>query len=223
MRRLPICGACAHIWAWPSVEGWQRARAAAVKALELDPMLAEAHDALAIVLECYDWAWTAAKKEFRRAIELNPNYANVRLFYRYFLYALRRPKEARAQIEHPLKLDPHNSMFHHALGFQLFEQGRPEEAFGHFQRAITLQPDTLFAHGGLMAVLEAKGEYKRALAEAKEFFALLGATDIVDLLDRGYVQGGYRNAIRLSADALASKPKSGVSPLDVMQDSRNRT
>lgn len=162
MRRLPICGACAHIWAWPSVEGWQRARAAAVKALELDPMLAEAHDALAIVLECYDWAWTAAKKEFRRAIELNPNYANVRLFYRYFLYALRRPKEARAQIEHPLKLDPHNSMFHHALGFQLFEQGRPEEAFGHFQRAITLQPDTLFAHGGLMAVLEAKGEYKRA-------------------------------------------------------------
>jgi serine/threonine-protein kinase len=212
-----LWGLRAHIGVMPSVEGWQRARAAAVKALELDDMLAEAHDALAIVLGCYDWAWTAAEREFQRAIELNPNYANVRLFYSYFLYAMRRSAESRTQITRALELDPHNSMFHHALGFQLCEEGRPEEAVMHFQRAITLQPDTLFAHAGLMAVLEAKGEYKRALVEAKEFFALLRATEIVDLLDRGYAQGGYRGAIRLSADALASKPRPGVSPLDVMQ------
>ena len=82
------------------------ARAAAVRALELDPHLPEAHTALALVVQNYDWDWETAEREFRRALELNPNYATARHWYAEHLAFRGRFDEARVEAERARQLDP---------------------------------------------------------------------------------------------------------------------
>jgi eukaryotic-like serine/threonine-protein kinase len=207
----------AHTGLLPVAEGYARARAAAVKALELDSTLPEAHVLLAGVLSWHEWDWASGEKEYRRAIELNPNYAQARCFYSFFLHAMGRSQEAKTQIERALEVDPYNSFFHMSLGMQLMDEHRPDEALVSLQKAEILQPDSLFVHGDLWYAFAQKNEYEKALAEAKQYFTLLGAHDVVQALDRGYAQGGYRHSMRLAADALAAKSaRSYFSPMDVM-------
>jgi serine/threonine protein kinase/tetratricopeptide (TPR) repeat protein len=206
----------AHTGLLPVAEGYAKARAAAVKALELDSMLPEAHEALAGALTWYEWDWGSGEKEYRRAIELNPNYAQARCFYSFFLHAMRRSQEARAQIEQALELDPYNSVFHMALGMQFIDEHQPDDGLVSLQRAAALQPDSLFVHGDLWFAFAQRNEYEKAQAEAKQYFTLLGAQDVVQALDRGYAQSGYREAMRLAADTLAGNSKrSHISTMDV--------
>ncbi|HVN78853.1 MAG TPA: tetratricopeptide repeat protein, partial [Terriglobia bacterium] len=206
----------AHTGILPSGEGWPEARAAAVKALELDNTLVEAHDLLASVLTWYEWNWAAGEREYRCAIEINPNYANARCFYSLFLHAMRRSLEARSQIEQALGLDPYNPFFHMVLAGQLINEGRPDEAVTRLHRAATMQPDNLFVHGDLWRAFHQKGEYEEAMAEAKEYFALLADREVVQALERGYAHGGYRNGMRRAADTLAMQSKrTSANPMDV--------
>jgi len=90
----------------PATESMPKARAAALKALELDEGLAEAHTSLALITENYDWDWKTAEKEYRRAIELNPNYATTHHWYAEFLSWQGRFDEAFAESERARQLDP---------------------------------------------------------------------------------------------------------------------
>ena len=92
-------------------EGYPKAKAAAVKAVEIDDTLAEAHDLLATALTWYEWDWPAAEREFRRAIQLTPNYANARAFYSLLLASIGRRQEAMAEIQQCVELDPLNFTF----------------------------------------------------------------------------------------------------------------
>jgi serine/threonine protein kinase/Tfp pilus assembly protein PilF len=197
----------AHTGLLPSREGFTKARKCAVKALELDSTLPEAHDLLGSILTWYEWDWAAGEKEYQRAIELNPNYADVRCFYSYFLHAMRRSLEAKSQIERALELDPYNFFFHMAMGMQLNDENQPDDALVSLQRAATLQPDSLFVHANLWSVFEQKAEYEKALSEARQYFNVLGVQDVVQSLDRGDALVGYRPAMRLAADALVSRSK----------------
>ncbi len=206
----------AHIGLLPPREGWPKGRTAALKALELDDTSVEAHELLAIVLTWYDWDWVAGEREFRRAIELNPNYARVRSFYGYFLAAMGRPQEARTQMDRALELDPYNSFFQMALGQLLVFERRYDEAIAQFRKADRMQPDSLFTHAGFWHAFHQKGEHGEALAEAKEYFALLGDREVVDVLDRGYGQRGYEGAMRRAAETLAARAtRTYVSGYDV--------
>jgi tetratricopeptide (TPR) repeat protein len=99
---------------------------------------------------------------------------------------------------------------------QLSDEYRPDEALLRLQRAATLQPDSLFLHADLWSLFAQEGDYEKARAEAIEYFTLLGAPNVVQALKRGYVQGGYRGAMRRAADALAAKSRrSSASTMDV--------
>ncbi len=90
----------------PQTEALPKARAAALKALQLDGELAEAHTSLALITENYDWDWQTAEKEYRRAIDLNPNYATAHHWYAEYLTWNGRFDEAFQESERARQLDP---------------------------------------------------------------------------------------------------------------------
>ncbi|HKW74612.1 MAG TPA: hypothetical protein VJN64_03735 [Terriglobales bacterium] len=119
----------------PPREAMPRAEAAARKALELDPSLAEAHTALALVQHHYHWNWSQAEAEYRRSLELNPSHAATHLWYSWLLLASRRQAEALAEIDRTLQIvqetDPRRLVAVHATRAQAYYFGRD------FERALT--------------------------------------------------------------------------------------
>ena len=101
----------------PVIEGMERAKAEARKAIELDETLAEAHTSLGWVTFIYDWDWAGAEREFRRAIELNPRYATARQWYSWFLVAMGRFEEALAEGRAAVELDPASVSIRRSLGW----------------------------------------------------------------------------------------------------------
>ena len=95
----------------PQVAG-PKAKAAALKALELDDSYAGAHEALAVVHAATDWDWAGAEPEYRRALELNPNGANAHAYYAHFLAIMGRGDEAVEHGKQAIELDPFNALFH---------------------------------------------------------------------------------------------------------------
>jgi serine/threonine-protein kinase len=189
----------------PPGEAIPKAKAAALKAIQLDSTLAEAHDLLARVRTWGEWDWAGAEPEFQRAIELNPNYPDARVFYSLFLTALGRPEEARVQIERALELDPLNFFFEWAFGWHLLRQGRYDDAIVQLRRSLRKEPNFLLAHLHLWSAFHERRMYEEALAEAKAFFAAVGVPDVAEALARGYAQAGYPTAMHLAAETLAAR------------------
>ena len=130
-------------------ENYPRADAAATKALELDDAQAEAHTALGLVRLEFDRNWTAAEREFKRAIELNPSYPNAHQFYSWYLIAISRYDEAIAEGKRALELDP-LSIFRIAdLGVEFQLVHRADDAILQSQKAVALDPNLDYAHWAL--------------------------------------------------------------------------
>lgn len=189
----------------PPREAIPRAKAAAMKAVELDSTLAEAHDMLARVRTWGEWDWAGAESEFQRAIELKPNYPDARVFYSLFLTALGRPEEGMAQIELASALDPLNFFFVWALGWHLWAQRRYDDAIVQLRRSLRMAPNFPLALEHLWDVFHEMGMYEEALAEAKKLFA--DDPEAADALARGYAQAGYPGAMSLLAETLAARSK----------------
>ena len=201
-----VWGVRAHVGFVAAGDGWPKAKAAATKALELDDTLAEAHDSLALVAYLYEWDWPGAEREIRRAIEINPNYAHVRAIYAEFLGVLRRWDEMTVQAQRYLELDPHNSFFQALYGMQLLLQRRFDEGIAQLQKVLRTEPNSFVAHANLWQAFHRKGMYDQALAEAKKTLVPLGQSEGAEALERGYALGGYRAAMRLAAEKLATRP-----------------
>jgi len=121
-------------------EALPKAREAARKAIELDPELAEAHASLGLVYSEFERDQEAAEKEFRRAIELNPNYTSAHHWYANELMNIGRSEDALREIEIASELDPHSLIIRYAKGTVLQEIGRQEEARASFLRALQVEP-----------------------------------------------------------------------------------
>ncbi len=189
----------------PPPEATPKAKAAAVKAVELDDGLAEAHQWLAVVRAYYEWDYQAAEAEFQRAIELNPNYPDARVYYSHFLNWQGRPEEARAHIERALELDPFHNFFQYVYGVHLMFARRYDDAIVQVRKVLRTDPNLHMAQSVLWELFHEKGMYEEALAEAKKYFDLLGHSEVAEALDRGYAQGGYRGAMRIGAETLAAR------------------
>ncbi|MFC2142701.1 protein kinase, partial [Acidobacteriota bacterium] len=155
----------------PFAEVKLNAEKAIAKALEIDEDLAEAHTSLAWMKYAYHWDWEGAEREFKRAIELNPNYATAHQWYSEYLWEMRRFDEARHELEKALELSPLsliiNSMFGH---FEWASRGI-DEAIVQFKRVIAMDPNFQHAIGSLIFVYLYSGMYeesKETLEEAKE-------------------------------------------------------
>ncbi len=200
----------------PPREAGPRAKAAALKALELDSTLAEVHHRLAAVRVWTDWDWEGGEAEFRRALEINPNYAEARAVYSHLLMIMRRPEEAMAQIERALELDPFNSFFQGMYGVDLIFVRRYDDAIVQFRNALRTAPNDLLAHYVLWDALHMKRRYEEALVEAKAHYDAAGDREAGEALARGYAEAGYPGAMSLAAETLAARSKlTYVSPFDI--------
>ena len=140
------------------------ARTAALKAVELDDQLAEAHMSLANIKFNYDWDWTGAEREFARALELDPGSLRVHSEYGYLLMAVGRHDEAIREGLKAIELDPLSSQTQAGLGRFFYRARRFTEAVPHLQRAVELEPSNIAAHFRLGEVYIQLGKYPEAIA-----------------------------------------------------------
>jgi DNA-binding winged helix-turn-helix (wHTH) protein/TolB-like protein/Tfp pilus assembly protein PilF len=122
-------------------EAFPKAKAAAVRALQLNELSAEAHTALAVVKQRYDWDWIGAESEFKRALELNPNDAPAREMYALYLAAVGRLKEAKTEINRALELDSLSFQVNRDLGEILYFAREYEQAIEQLRRTLKMDPD----------------------------------------------------------------------------------
>ena len=192
-------------------EELNKSKAAALKALELDDSLAEAHFSLANILLTHDWNWNEAEKEYKRGLELNPNSADGHHSYSNFLSAMTRFDESLVEIKRAEELDPLSLSisFHH--GLCLFALGRDEESLAQYRRALDLDPSTgaSGSHWGIAMVYEARGLYEDAIRELEE----------AKRLDP---RPFFRNTNLIEAYALAGRTKEASDMLAQLLELRKR-
>lgn len=188
-------------------EAMPKAKAAISKALALDDTLSEAHIALANIMALYEHDWSAAEREFRRGIELNPNSADGHFMYADFLISMKRVDEWNVEIRKTLELDPFNPFFQCFDGWQLIYVGRYDEAIAQLRKVLDTEPDFSSAHMGLWGAYYKKGMYAEALAEARKFFGVLHDQEVEDALVRGQAEGGYARSMHLGAEVLATRSR----------------
>jgi eukaryotic-like serine/threonine-protein kinase len=158
----------------PPREAMPKAKAAAIRALELDETLAEAHVSLARVLAAYDWDWTSAEREYKRAIELNPRYATAHQWYGGYLSVMGRGDEAIAERKRAQELDPLSLVINFELGSAYYYARDYDRAIEQFQKTLELDQNFGPAHLFLPAAYEQKGMYSEAIAEFKNAIPMKG-------------------------------------------------
>ena len=151
-----------------------KARAAAEQALQIDNGLGEAHAALAATLLYHDWDFRRAEQEFRRAIQLDPNYATAHQWYGLLLMCERRFDEALPEFAKAQRLDPLSLMITLDVGQVHYYSGRQEAAIQQAQKALAQDPDFAMAHDLLGMAYEKEGRYPEALREFQTYVKLSG-------------------------------------------------
>ena len=145
-------------------EAMPKAKAAAVKALELDEELAEAHTALAQVMARYEWNWKEAEKHYQRALALNSNYALTHLYYGLFLIDQGRP-EGIEELRQAERLDPLTPSTNMLLPFYYYTARQYDEAISQFRQIIEMSPNFNLTHSFLGLAYEQQGKIVEAIAE----------------------------------------------------------
>ncbi len=141
---------------------YPKASASALRALELDPNLAEAHEVLATILKNYDWNWEASEKEYKLTIELNPNYATARYHFSYLLAEQGRFDEAIREATEALSRDPMSGLLNAGLAFVLLHARLLDRCIEQAHTAIEVDPTMVLSYWTLGIALEQKGEYAQA-------------------------------------------------------------
>jgi len=181
----------------PSTEAMPQARDAAIRAIQLEPNLAEAHTSLADVHLHFDWRWDAAGREYRRAIECNPGYALGYHWYANLLAATGQHDAAYAAVMRALEIDPVSLSFQVWAGVTSYLARRYEDAVYHYSQALELDPDFAVAHMYLAQALEQVGRYPEAIASFDTAIRLTGGSSNVIAMKA--------HAHALAGDALAAR------------------
>src|SRR6267154_2060333 len=171
-------------------ETMPKAKESAIKALALDNTLAEAHASLAHVLMNYDWNWSEAEKEFKRSIELKPDYATAHQWYSiHYLTATGRLEEAVQEMKKALELEPASLVMNTFMGATLYYAGRYDEAIDQCRRTIQMDPNFAVAHWHLGLAYEQKQVLDAATEEFKKAISLSGGSPLMRAaLGRAYAK-----------------------------------
>jgi TolB-like protein/DNA-binding winged helix-turn-helix (wHTH) protein/Tfp pilus assembly protein PilF len=194
-----------------------KARKAAQRALELDPGLGEAYGTLAFLEFFYDWDFPGSEQQFRRAIELSPNYATAHQWYGLLLMAEKRFDEAAHEFATALEIDPLSLMTSADLGQVYFYSGRFDQTIEQTRKILEINPDFAPAHDLQAMAYEQKGMYKEAMVEFQKYSELSGGGfDSKMHLAHFYAVTGKHDEARKLLDELENPPSGEfVSPYDV--------
>jgi serine/threonine-protein kinase len=190
-----------------------RARAAARRALEIDDSLAEALTSLGTVADAYDWDRPEAERLYRRAIELNPNYATAHHWYSDYLTCMARFDEAMAEVRRAQDLDPLSMIISTSMGTLLYYARRYQESVDHFLGVIDLDPKFPPMWRGLAGSYEMLGRYEEAIAAMEKARDLTrGSTYTLMGLAHTYARWGRREtALSIVEELLRGAPRRFVS------------
>ena len=175
-------------------EALPKAKAAAIKALELDSTLGEAHNSLAFVLDGFDWDLDAGGKEFRRAIDLNPGYATAHHWFAWHLSLLGRYDEAIAEMRKAENLDPLSLIINADLAELLVLAHSYDESIRQSNKTIEMDPNFAMAHNQLAQGYLEKHMYSEAVTELQKAVQLSGGSPTcIANLARAYAASGRRS------------------------------
>jgi TolB-like protein/Tfp pilus assembly protein PilF len=149
-----------------------QAKAAALRALAIDESLAEAHTALGFYLSNYEWDRVGSEKEYRRAIELKPNYATAHHWFGADLANVKRFDDSLTELRHAEELDPLSPIIGTNFGDTLLLARRFDEAIAQYKRTLTSNPNFVYAHLALGRAYGSKGMYPEAIAETRRAIEL---------------------------------------------------
>ncbi len=206
---LADCYGLLGIWGPPRpAEAFPRAKAAALKAVEIGDTLGEAHTSLAWINFVFDWDWAGAEREYRRAFELNPSYATAHQWYAHYLMWMGRLEEAKAEMKRAQELDPLSLVINTELAYPFYYAGQYDQAIQQGRRALELDPNFYRAHWLLGLVYEQKGMFGEAIAELQRAASLSGRTPIIfAALGHAYAVAGKRGEAQKVLDELREVSK----------------
>jgi DNA-binding winged helix-turn-helix (wHTH) protein/TolB-like protein/Tfp pilus assembly protein PilF len=181
-----------------------------VKALELDDTLADAHASLAFNYKfCTEWDWEGAEAEFKRALEINPNYATAHHWYAYYLAAMGRSEDAINEIKRARELDPLSIIINTDVGEILYYARRYDEAIAVYRISLEMDPNFGVAHYLLAYAYEQKGMYDEAIREFQKALPTHapGAKHLRGWLGRCYALKGMRDEAGKILNELKALPR----------------
>jgi serine/threonine-protein kinase len=201
---------------WAPEKAFPKAKAAALKALDIDNKLPEAHASLAIIMEDYDWNFVGAEQEFKLAIELNPGYATAHHWYAYFMSNLGRHEEASREIKIARELDPLAPRIAANVGLLLYFARRYDQALKELNKALEADPNHGVTYTYLGWVYEAMGKYEEAIKSYVRRIELEGRSK--DLNDGGIascyaLMGKREEAWKILNNIIGYSKENYVSPV----------
>jgi len=201
----------------PAAEVAPKARAAALKSLELDNTLAEAHTSLATVRFNYDWDWNSAASGFRRAVELNPSYATAYQRNSLYLMSMGRTTESIAEMNRAHDLDPLSTSTNFSLGSRLYMAREYDQAIEQLRNTIDMDPGFVLPHLVLGQAYEQKKAYDQAITELRRAVDFSqNSPPVLAALARTYAVSGRTTEARNLLDQLMQQSKKQyVSPFYV--------
>lgn len=210
---LAYCGwADAYILLWSHGylsprEAVPKAKAAIVKALELDDALAEAHASLGLMRSGYEWDWAGAERSFIRALELQPHQALTHDWYALYLKATGRHAEAIAHNQRAQELDPLSPWLNATLAWAFYYAGQYDRALAQCQKALEIEPRFGITHWTLGVIYLAQHKFAEAIAALEEAMSLGGSPNVYATLGYAYaVSGRVEEAQRVRDELQAIRP-----------------
>ncbi len=195
----------------PAREAFPKSEAAALRALQLDDTLGEAHISLAKTKLFYAWDWPASEREINRALELSPNYADAHGMSGTYFLVMGRFAEALTARRRALELDPTSSLFTTAVGWAYFYQRRYDQAIEMYRKALELDPNFALAHDDLGNALFQSGDAAQAVAEVLKFRTLIGESQAnLTALQQAFASGGKLGYWRKELELAEERAKQGI-------------
>jgi TolB-like protein/DNA-binding winged helix-turn-helix (wHTH) protein/Flp pilus assembly protein TadD len=196
----------------PPAEALPKAKAAAVKALELDNTLGEAHTSLAFVLDLFEWDWKAAEKEYKKAIELSPSYATAHQWYSWHLIVLERDDEAIAEMRMAENLDPLSLIISADMADVLLVSRHYDQSIEQSRKTMEMDAGFAVTHFQFGQVFVQKHMYSEGIAELQRAVALSGGNNTFKSnLAYAYARSGRRDEALEILKGLENRSSSGFS------------
>ena len=201
----------------PPKEAFPKAKTAAMRALQIDEKLAEAHTSLAQIKVLYEWDWPGAEREYKRAIELDPNYATAHHWHGLYLAGMGRFDEAILEIRKAQEIDPLSPIIYASAGWVFFYARQYDQAIEQQGKALEIDPNFAIAHGRLAQAYEKKGMNKEAVEEYVKAEMLLGENqEEIAALRQAYNFSGMRGFWQKQLDQALERSKRQHVPATVI-------
>lgn len=194
----------------PPDEAYPKAKEAAMKALQIDDQSAEAHASLGRIKLNYDWDWPGAEKEFRLAIQIDPDYPTAHQWYSVYLAYLGRHTEAIAEARRAYALDPLSLATSRDLATAYYRARQYDQAIAQCQKMLDLDPQAYVRLRDVLEhVYEQLGRYDEAVAERVKAWTVLGQAEKAAALRAAYDKSGWKGYLQMTADSLIERAMLG--------------